>query len=534
MSLNAKLAPSTKMPLWLDLGKFLSEELRDYSSSSTLDAISAYQHEYGRAKLIERLGELLLIKESEPGEAHRAFCSIPFDIVCTTNFDFLLERQYDAIPRYVYPVIDEEQLSISGYTAGTQLLKLHGDLRHPSRLVVTEEDYDSFLSRYPLLATYLANLLITNTAVFIGYSLDDPDFRQIWSIVSDRLGHTRRMAYTVMVDASSSDIARFGRRGVKIINLPGTKSRYSSILADAFAELREHIRNNVISVSKVTEEEPLRELSLPRDAKTRLCFFSLPLDLLSIYRSRVFPMVEEIGFVPVTADDVISPGKNISAKIDALIDRASAMVVEVTSPWTRAEFDIALARNINRTEKGNRGSLPIIIVDSEQSQISAPSEDHIVVHRNGFGDDYFESFLKELSARLSEIISSTRESMEHEASRLLAAKEYRAAVISAMSQLEIFFQKQFESYATSTASKIPLEYNLHSISKSSLNRRPIPLRLLLDYALEAKLINRADYDNIREWMTIRNRAVHEAAVVDRKTAMFIVNGVAQIVKRFNG
>lgn len=296
MSMNAKLPPGAKMPLWPDLGTALAAEMAAYSSAGALDSISAYQHEYGRAKLIERLTQLLLIREAEPGETHRAFCSIPFDIVCTTNFDFLLERQYDAIPRYVYPVIDEEQLSINGVHAGTQLLKLHGDLRHPSRLVVTEEDYDGFLSRYPLIATYLANLLITNTAVFIGYSLDDPDFRQIWTIVSDRLGKTRRMAYAIMVDASGSDVARFERRGVKIINLPGSKSRYPSILADTFNELREHIRENVMSVSKVTEEEPLRELSLPRDASTRLCFFSLPVELVSLYRSRVFPRVEELGF----------------------------------------------------------------------------------------------------------------------------------------------------------------------------------------------------------------------------------------------
>ena len=54
-----------------------------------------------------------------------------------------------------------------------------------------------FLPAIPLLATYLANQLITKTAVFVGYSLDDPDFRQIWHIVSDRLGRSRRMAYTL-------------------------------------------------------------------------------------------------------------------------------------------------------------------------------------------------------------------------------------------------------------------------------------------------------------------------------------------------
>jgi hypothetical protein len=302
MSLNAIVPAGNKMPLWAGLGKALADELPDFSSNGTLDSISAYEHEFGRARLIERLSDILLIKEAQPGNTHKEFCTLPFDIVCTTNFDFLLERQYDLTPRYVYPVVDEDQLSINATgNAGTLLLKLHGDLRHPTRLVVTEADYDGFLAKFPLLATYLANQLITKTAVFIGYSLDDPDFRQIWHIVSDRLGRSRRMAYTISVNASNADMARFERRGVKAINLPGSRDQYGEILAGAFRELREYMRENVIGVSKVTEEKPLRELLLPRDAANRLCFFSLPLDLLPFYRERVFPVVEEAGFVPVTA-----------------------------------------------------------------------------------------------------------------------------------------------------------------------------------------------------------------------------------------
>lgn len=179
MSLNAALPAPAKMPLWSDLSRILAEELTDYSPVGVLDAISAYEHEFGRARLIEQLMEILHLKDAQPGQAHKEFCSLPFDIVCTTNFDFLLERQYDLIPHQVHPVVDEDQLSINIGDAGTLLLKLHGDLRHPKRLVVTEADYDGFLANYPLIATYLSNQLITKTAAFIGYSLDDPDFRQI-------------------------------------------------------------------------------------------------------------------------------------------------------------------------------------------------------------------------------------------------------------------------------------------------------------------------------------------------------------------
>jgi hypothetical protein len=51
-----------------------------------------------------------------------------------------------------------------------QLLKVHGDINFPDRIIFTEKDYDTFIARYPLFVTYLASLLITRTALFIGYS----------------------------------------------------------------------------------------------------------------------------------------------------------------------------------------------------------------------------------------------------------------------------------------------------------------------------------------------------------------------------
>jgi hypothetical protein len=79
-------------------------------------------------------------------------------------------------------------------------------------------------------AAKVANQLITKTAVFIGYRLEDPDFRQIWHVVFDRLGRTRRKAYTIAVNARAADVARYERRGVKVINLPGPRDKYGDML----------------------------------------------------------------------------------------------------------------------------------------------------------------------------------------------------------------------------------------------------------------------------------------------------------------
>ena len=500
MSKNADLPPGRNMPLWNELGKLIAEDIPDYTYFNALDALSAYEHEFGRPKLIERLSELLLVNEARPGTVHRSFCSIPFDVVCTTNFDFLLEKQYEFTPRPYTPIVDEEQLSVRVSKASASLLKLHGDLNHPNRLVVTEEDYDAFLSRYPLVATHLSNYLITRTAVLIGYSLDDPDFRQLWQIIGDRLGKSRRMAYTISVGAKEAEIARFDRRGVKVINLPGSKNKYAEILDASFKELRDYWRTNVVETSHVTEEGPLRELSLPSDSATRLCFFALPLSALPFYRDRVFPLVREIGLVPVTADDVISPGENYLAKIDALINRVSLVVVDVSSDFTLAEVKMAMARNAPNQ---------LIIIAEEGAQLPFNIQNYRVVYRPKLTSVEIDPFINTLGQWLSDIAQELEPSFSHEPRRLLQAKEYRAAVIAAITYLETSLRERLD------------------LPKSEKGRI-ISVREMLNIAHNQELLGKYEVKQILEWLRVRNSVVHGDTNVSAQTARRIVIGVSEI------
>jgi hypothetical protein len=507
MSLNASLPPHAKMPLWGDLSKLFADELKDYSPTGVLDAISAYEHEFGRARLIERLAELLHLNAAQPGPAHKEFCSLPFDIVCTTNFDFLLERQYE---RTVHPVVDEDQLSINIGSAGTLLLKLHGDLRHPKRLVVTEADYDGFLANYPLIATYLSNQLITKTAVFVGYSLDDPDFRQIWHVVSNRLGKTRRMAYAILVNARPGDIARFERRGVKVVNLPGSRERYGDVLAEAFSELREYRRDNAAPTLKPTEEKPLQQLLLPRDAMTRLCFFSLPLDVLPFYRDRIFPLAEAAGFVPVTAADVINLGDSVSAKIDTLIDRAAVMVVDLSTPWTHAELGLAVARAKQNLDQPNRRRLRLIPVITDFEQLPVWATEFQALRRADLLSDESELFVQALADIFGAVAAELGIALNIEPRRLYEAKEFRAAVIAAMTLLEATLRERLD--------KLPALEVQRVMSIQQLLRR-----------VPDEYLHPVSREEILGWIKLRNQVVHSAKLVTKNEARAVVEGVARIL-----
>ncbi len=222
--------------------------------------------------------------------------------------------------------------------------------------------------------------------------------------------------------------------------------------------------------------------------------------------------------MPVVADDVISPGQNVSAKIDALINRSSVMVVEMATPWTRAEYDIALARN--RSPGLEHGGIPIIIVASPQSQVPQSAQTYFVVQREGFSDDAFERFLEELSEVLTGVAGRTKETRDLEPKRLLQAKEYRAAVIAAITQLEMTLQMRLKAEL--------------STDPSPDRRRLTALRSMIDLALQSGLLNEQEHARIREWVSVRNRAIHEAMTVEAKTAKAIVEGVAQIHRKLGG
>jgi hypothetical protein len=514
MSLNARTPAGKKLPGWSQLATALEDDMKDFESNNPIDAISAYEHHFGRTRLVERLFDILLVREAVPGDTHREFCMLPFQIVCTTNFDFLLEDQYKATPRSVYPVIGEDQLSLTQPDSVTLLLKLHGDLHHPERMIVTESDYDSFLVRYPLLATYLSNQLITKTAMLIGYSLDDPDFRQVWHVVTQRLGRNRRPAYALMVGASASDVARFERRGVDVINLPGRKARYGEILATAFGELREYWLPGVIGVSTVKEEKPLRELKMPFDAGSRLCFFALPIDQLAPYRDKVFPAVEAAGFVPVTADDVVSPGDSIAAKIEALIERATAVVVEPTTPGAQSEMYIALSRlrGVDSVNSRRGSFFRLIIVREAGTHVPSDVAGIEVLLRPSDWLDEPEPFASALVERLQLTVPNGEQSRGDEAFRLLDLGEYNAAIIAAMSHLEAILRQWLDKQPWDEV------------------RRPMTLRSLVDRAFEAGLIQPEGRAFVADWIPLRNRIVHTGGRASKNEAIAVVEGVRWILQ----
>jgi len=497
-SKNADVPSGKNMPGWDELGMAFAKEMGDYKYSNAIDAISAYSYAYSRPVMVEKMKSLLLTGDVKAGNTHKTFCKLQFDIICTTNFDRLLESAYDFLKRPCNAIINESQLSVAPSKDEVTLLKLHGDIYHPDRMVATEEDYDKFLDENPMLATYLSNLLITRTPLFIGYSLEDDDFRQIWQIVKNRLGRLRRQAYVIKVNCSDTERKRFERRGVSVVNITGNLRDYSRILETIFAELKAYWDD---SVKVVGESSAQSELALPADSQNRLCFFSVPLRFMPVYKEYFFPIATQYGFVPITADSVVSVSDNWMAKVSSLISKSEYFVCDINSNNTAYEF----RQILDMTKRKDN----ILILRDENIGLSNHTSFNIINKPS----DFYKNpnvVLESVEKWFKKIADKAKNRTEQEPERLLSKNEYRAAVISAVVLLEVELKNRVE--------------------KENRDVNNNGLFLLSKMAKELGVITQNDMDTIRKWINLRNLLVHSDYIIDGEYAKIVVSEIINFIK----
>lgn len=133
----------------------------------------------GRERFFSTVREVLAAPATLPA-THRDIVDTPFACVVTTNFDDLLERAYvehrgDRPPAPTGAELDRHgDLLLRG---AFFVLKAHGDLAAPDSLVFTADDYRRIVHANPAFQSMMSGILMTHAIVFVGYSLNDVNFR---------------------------------------------------------------------------------------------------------------------------------------------------------------------------------------------------------------------------------------------------------------------------------------------------------------------------------------------------------------------
>jgi hypothetical protein len=130
----------------------------------------------------------------------------------TTNWDPFLEWSLGVL----VPIVHDRDLAFWD-DKKRQVLKIHGCITRPYSIVATEDDYSGCLKENPLIFNKLRDLMATKTFVFMGYSMRDSDFQEVWGTITSALGRFGKLAYALNPHATPESIEFWKQRGVQIV-----------------------------------------------------------------------------------------------------------------------------------------------------------------------------------------------------------------------------------------------------------------------------------------------------------------------------
>jgi hypothetical protein len=189
--------------------------------------------------LLERLQKLLPDEERRPSKLLRTLAGLPIPLIITTNYDNLMERALGKRPhRVVVQPVDgfkdnddwaelQQDLAI---TDDRIVYKIHGSFRdpknsgQPSRVIITEEDYIQFLTvvgrEVGGIPTPIKAMIQEGTLLFLGYGLEDWDFRTIFKGLVESLEPSeRRRAFAFQKNPPDFWVKFWEKKDVTIYNV---------------------------------------------------------------------------------------------------------------------------------------------------------------------------------------------------------------------------------------------------------------------------------------------------------------------------
>lgn len=223
------LSAGAGLPGWQVLvGKLAAElglpQAAQGTTDYALDVAELYRQERGSERLAALIRAEFGGTRAKPTLAHYLLMGMGIRHVITTNYDSLLERTLTALRRDPVKVLKEADVARTGETGTHFVVKFHGDAEQSDDgIVLSRADYENFFEDHPAMTALLEGLLLNQTFLFVGYSLSDPNFRQIYSRIARILKASKRMAYAIQFDADASDLTRkaWASRKLQIVGVPG-------------------------------------------------------------------------------------------------------------------------------------------------------------------------------------------------------------------------------------------------------------------------------------------------------------------------
>ncbi|MGQ4680717.1 SIR2 family protein [Paenibacillus polymyxa] len=142
-----------------------------------------------------------------PSPVHKSIKKINSKIVVTTNFDKIYDNLCNEDLYVKYDYMKAKSIISNIKSPENVIIKAHGSIDDTDEMIFTSQQYFEAQENYPEFYSLLRALFLTNTVLFLGYSLNDPDI----NLVLQSLSNTSSSAsphYIVLKEGTSEHIIK--------------------------------------------------------------------------------------------------------------------------------------------------------------------------------------------------------------------------------------------------------------------------------------------------------------------------------------
>ena len=216
---GAGISANSNLPTWGELIQSLKKELNlpEERTDSPLRIAQYYYDTFGKNQYTKKIEEIFFKKGlSKPNELHKLIEKIAPKHIITTNYDSLLESQFES-GLLKYNVVAEDK-DIPYTSSERYLIKMHGDFSKKN-IVLKEDDYSDYHLNFPMISTLIQSLIMNHTLLFVGYSLSDSTFNSIFRMIQNTFKLDAKNAYFYTPEEPSMIIREYYKKqGIIIIS----------------------------------------------------------------------------------------------------------------------------------------------------------------------------------------------------------------------------------------------------------------------------------------------------------------------------
>lgn len=174
-----------------------------------------------------------------------AFTKITPHAVITTNYDLLMEQFF---PQH-NPIIGHQVIRARESTNYGHLLKIHGCVTKPTEIVVSSEDYNTFMEKQKYLIAKLLTYFMEYPIIFLGYALADENVKSILSDVSEiiKSDDDEPVSNIWFIEWQEKEIPSNSKPSTdKVVDLGNGKTiRINYLIVNSFTEIFKSLQQNI-------------------------------------------------------------------------------------------------------------------------------------------------------------------------------------------------------------------------------------------------------------------------------------------------